>query len=230
MIQTLILGGKNNHDCARSSPACKAILEKTGLFRVTVAEDPSATLADSANLRGVQLLFSDYNGPDWCEAAKKNFVAAVEGGMGLVILHAADNAFPGWVAYEEMCALMWREGTGHGRYHKFDVKITDPDHPITRGLPPVLKDHPDELYHRLVHMHKTPYHVIATAFSSPESGGTGTDEPMLVVKTYGRGRVFHCILGHVWAGGGMDTFENPDFHRVLARGCEWAATGAVTLP
>ena len=27
----------------------------------------------------------------------------------------------------------------------------------------------------------------------------------------------------------MDTFENPDFQRILLRGCEWAATGEVTI-
>ncbi|MFH1731585.1 MAG: hypothetical protein ABIF82_08030 [Planctomycetota bacterium] len=78
-------------------------------------------------------------------------------------------------------------------------------------------------------MHDTPCHVIAAAYSDPETGGTGNDEPMLVVKEYGDGRVFHCILGRVWEGGGMDTFENPDFQRVLLRRCEWAATGAVTI-
>jgi type 1 glutamine amidotransferase len=52
---------------------------------------------------------------------------------------------------------------------------------------------------------------------------------MLIVREYGKGRVFHCIAGHVWEGGPMDTFENPDFQRVLLRGCEWAATGAVTI-
>lgn len=230
MINALLLAGKNNHDCSRSAPFVKSVMERTGFFRVDLTEDPSAALADAGKLAGYALIFSDYNGPEWSEAAKSNFVAAVKGGTGLVILHAADNAFPGWVPYEEMCALMWREGTGHGRYHKFDVKITDPNHPITRGLPPVLKGHPDELYHRLVHMHNTPYQVIATAYSDPETGGTGRDEPMLMVKTYGKGRVFHCILGHVWEGGVMDTFDNPDFQRVLVRGCEWAATGNVTLP
>lgn len=126
-----------------------------------------------------------------------------------------------------MTALGWRDGTSHGQYHKFDVKITNTQHPITKGLPPVIKQHPHELYHRLVHLHAAPYDVIATAYSSPESGGIGKDEPVLVVKTYGKGRIFHCILGHVWEGGVMDTFANPDFQAILLRGCEWAATGAV---
>lgn len=229
MIKALLLAGTNNHDCARSAPFCKNLMERTGEFQVDLVEDPSAALEDSEKLKRYQLIFSDYNGPAWSDAANANFVDAVRGGTGVCILHAADNAFTGWVEYEEICALLWREGTSHGAYHKFDVKMTDIDHPVTRGLPPVLKDHPDELYHKLVHMHDTPYHVIATAYSDPETGGTGNEEPVLVVKEYGDGRVFHCILGHVWEGGGMDTFESPDFQRVLLRGCEWAATGTVML-
>ncbi len=229
MIKTLLLTGQNNHDWKRSSPFCKNLLEKSGKFQVDMTEDPSAALADREKLSKYQLIFLDYNGPAWSEPAKANFVDAVRNGTGVCIVHAANNAFSGWKEYEEICALLWREGTGHGRYHKFDIKVTDPGHPITKGLPPVLKDHPDELYHRLVHMHNTPHHVIATAYSAPETGGTGNDEPMLVVKTYGKGRIFHDILGHVWEGGGMDTFESPHFQLTLLRGCEWAATGAVTI-
>ena len=33
-----------------------------------------------------------------------------------------------------MCALMWRQGTGHGRFHSFDVNVTDRDHPVTATL------------------------------------------------------------------------------------------------
>jgi type 1 glutamine amidotransferase len=230
MIRTLLLGGTNNHDCARSAPFCKEVLEKTGLFAVDLVEDPPSVLADKAALGTYGLIFLDYFGPDWGEPSRTNFIEAVRGGTGVCVLHAADNAFPGWREYEEMCMLCWREGTGHGAYHRFDVQITDPEHPVTKGLPPVIKDHPDELYHKLVHMHDAPFQVLAVAHSSEESGGTGRDEPMLVVRTYGEGRIFHCILGHVWAGGEMTTFESADFQRVLLRGCEWAATGAVTLP
>ena len=51
---------------------------------------------------------------------------------------------------------------------------------------------------------------------------------MLVVKTYGEGRVFHNIMGHVWTGGDMSALEDPQFQNVLIRGCEWAATGEVS--
>jgi len=228
VIETLLLTGENNHDWARSAPFCRDLMQGTGRFRVRLAEQPAEALAGSAALSPYQLFVVDYNGSDWGGEAKENFVDAIRKGAGVCILHAANNSFVGWKAYEEMCALVWREESSHGSYHRFDVTITDPDHPITRGLPPLLKDHPDELYAGLTHVHDSPHQVLATAYSDPESGGTGKDVPVLVAKTYGQGRVFHCILGHVGAGGPMDTFTNTDFQRVLLRGCEWAATGEVS--
>lgn len=227
VIETLLITGENNHDWARSAPFCRDLMQGTGRFNVHLTEQPSKPLADRAKLSKYQLFFVDYNGPDWNDRAKENFVDAVRNGTGVCILHAANNSFVGWRAYEEICALTWRASTSHGSYHQFNIKITDSEHPITRGLPLVWKDHPDEIYQGLVHMHETPYKTIATAHSSLESGGIGNDEPVLVVKTYGKGRIFHCILGHVWPGQVMDTFANPDFQRILWRGCEWAATGEV---
>jgi type 1 glutamine amidotransferase len=227
-IATLLITGANNHDWSRSAPFCQELMQKTGRFEVTLTTTPIVTLADADALKRVQLFFIDYNGPSWGDTAQQNFVQAVRNGAGVCILHATNNAFEGWYEFEEMCALTWREGTAHGAYHNFDIKITDPTHPITQNLPGVLKNHPDELYHRLVHMHHSPFQTLATAFSSPESGGTGRDEPVVIVKSYGKGRIFHCILGHVWEGHVMDTFINPEFQKLLLRGCEWAATGRVT--
>ena len=227
MIQVLLLSGANNHEWKLSTPFCKKLLEDTGLFQVDVTEDPASALADKERLGKCQLIFSDYNGPDWGEPAKANFVEAVRDGAGVLILHAADNAFPGWVEYETICGLLWREGAGHGQQHRFGVKIVDHDHPITQGLPD-MEDHWDELYHNLTHMHNAPLQVLATAYSDPETGGTGQDEPMLVVSTYGKGRICHNIMGHVWADGNMSAFKDEAFQRILIRGCEWAATGAVT--
>ena len=232
-IKTLLITGENNHDWSRSAPFCRDLLEGSGKFSVTLTEDPSAALEDADALKDYDLIFSDYNGSEWTPAAKANFEDAVRTGTGLVILHAADNSFDGWVEYEKMCALLWRAGAGHGEYHEFEVSIVDKNHPITRGL----KDFKlwDELYHRLLHMHGVEYQVLATAYSAPKKGGSGNDEPMMVTTQYGEGRVYHSVMGHVWPGdpnGGykgatMTTFENKDFQNTLLRGCEWAATGDV---
>lgn len=227
-IQTLLLTGANNHDWRMSAAFCGDLLAGSGRFDVTVTEDPSSALEDAEALGKVELLFMDYNGPEWSDQAKANFENAVRVGTGLVVLHAADNAFPGWVEYEKMVALMWRDGTSHGEFHEFPVHIVDGDHPITRGLADYRTT--DELYHNLVPMHGAAYHVLATAFSSVASGGTGKDEPVLTVSTYGRGRIFHQVLGHVWPGNpDMSAFENEGFQRTTLGGSEWAARGEVTL-
>lgn len=232
-IRTLLLSGANNHDWTRTTPICREILESSGRFEVQVTDDPAAVLSDADAIRDVQLFFSDYNGPEWCAAAKANFEQAVAAGTGLVILHAADNAFRGWVEYEKMVGLLWREGTGHGAFHEFPVTICDRDHPLTAGVADFRTW--DELYHRLVHMHEVPYQVLATAYSDAEKGGTGNDEPVMVVTEYGKGRIYHHVLGHIWKGDpnggnrGMSeiAFAPAEFRQTLLRGCEWAATGQV---
>ena len=105
-IKTLLLSGANNHDWRRSSPFVRDLLEGSGKFAVTLTEDPSSALEDAAALKEAELIFSDYNGPDWSDAARANFVEAVRSGTGLVILHAADNAFRGceWAATGEVGA------------------------------------------------------------------------------------------------------------------------------
>jgi uncharacterized protein len=234
MIKTLLLSGENNHDWRRSSPFVRDLLVGSGKFEVTVAEDPSSVLEDIEGLAKYALIFSDYNGPEWSELAQRNFEAAVRSGTGLLVLHAADNAFTGWVEYEKMVAMLWREGTSHGEFHEFPVTYVDRRHPVTQGLEDFRLW--DELYHKLVHMHGAEYHVLATAYSATERGGTGNDEPVMMTMQYGAGRVFHMVLGHVWEGdpngeykgASMITFENPGFQTALVRACEWAATGDVT--
>ncbi len=253
MIRTLVITGANNHDWRRSAPFCKVLLESTGTFTVDLTENPAKFFADPSALGPYQLFLLDYNGPDWGDAARKNFEAAVAGGTGLCVLHAANN-MKSWPELEKMAGLLWREGTGHGGYHEFQVAIVDHDHPITRGLADFMLW--DELYHRLVNVQNVPYRVLAAAYDDPSimgprRGGSGRHEPVIVVLQYGRGRVYHHVLGHVWPpdptvedndsaelpsnfraslGGSMKNFETPEFQQILVRGCEWAATGEVSSP
>jgi hypothetical protein len=161
-------------------------------------------------------------------------------------VHAADNAFPNWPAFNEMIGVGgWRgrtEKNGPSWYFEDDKLVSDPapgpagshgrrtpfqivvrqDHPITNGLPKVWMHQGDELYARLRGPGKN-MSVLATAYSDPANNGTGHDEPMLMALSYGRGRVFHTTLGH-----DISALSSVDFVVTFQRGTEWAATGQVT--
>jgi type 1 glutamine amidotransferase len=231
-IRALIITGQNNHNWQYTSRVHKDTLEATGRFAVDITDEPDKTLAQPGALGKYQVLVLDYNADNrWGSQAEQNFTDAVNSGTGVVAIHAANNAFKGWTEYETMLGLMWREGTGHGKFHDFDVVIVDKDHPITKGMAD-FKAHPDELYHKLVNSQKAKYSLLAKATASTESGGPGTDEPMAFTLGFGKGRVFATPLGHVWVNddNSKRSIADPQFKALLCRGAEWAATGEVTLP
>jgi type 1 glutamine amidotransferase len=97
-----------------------------------------------------------------------------------------------------------------------------------QGMPLRWLHGSDELYHG----QRGPVdqmHVLASAYSAPERGGTGAHEPMVWWIPFGEGKVFTTVMGHV---GGNDTrsIRCKGFLAVMSRGSEWAATGKVTIP
>lgn len=227
-IPVLLVSGANNHDWKWTTPSLQRILEGSGRFEVDLTYEPAKDLVDAERLARARAIVLDYNGKSWGDEAHEAFLQAVRGGTGVVVIHAANNSGVGWPEYEKLVGDLWRKGTGHGGFHAFDVDIVDRDHPVSRSLPTILM-HPDELYHRLVNPHGVERRVLATAYSSKESGGIETHEPMVLVKSYGEGRVFHTPLGHVWSGNPAQqaSHRDPQFQGLVIRGTEWAATGTV---
>jgi type 1 glutamine amidotransferase len=67
--------------------------------------------------------------------------------------------------------------------------------------------------------------VLAVALEASARSGSAKEEPVLVAASQGRGRVLCIALGHELAA-----MQERAFISTFARGTEWAATGAVTLP
>jgi type 1 glutamine amidotransferase len=249
-LRALIVDGQNNHDWKATTPVLKKALEETGLFTVEVATAPGENNASLAAFKPdfakYKVIVMNYNGAMWSEATRKAFEDYVSGGGGLVVVHAADNSFASWPAYNEMIAvggwdrdeksgpyLRWREGKQvvddkpgpaghHGAQHEFLVVTRAPKHPIMAGLPAEWLHAKDELYDFMRGPAKNAT-ILATAFADPKQGGSGENEPQLLAISYGKGRVFHDMLGH-----GPEAMKCVGFITTLQRGTEWAATGKVT--
>ncbi len=249
-IKVMLLDGESGgtyHKWELTTPVLKKQLEETGLFKVDVV-----TLLPAgpfqADFSKYAVVVWNYDAPEerWPAELKASFEKYVSGGGGFVAVHAADNAFAGWEAFEEMVGVggwrgrseksgpywFYKDGkltseaapgpTGsHGARTPFQVAMRA-EHPITAGLPKLWMHQGDELYARLRGPGKN-MTVLATAFSDPANAGTGRDEPMLAVLQYGKGRVFHTMMGH-----DINALSCVGFAVTFQRGTEWAATGKVT--
>ena len=254
-IRVMILDGESGgpyHDWPRVTTALRRMLDEARLFAVSVVTAPAAGGDFSGFMpvfKDYQVVVLNYDAPDdrWPGPLKASFERYVMEGGGVVSVHAADNAFPGWAAFNEMIGVGgWRgrsEASGpywyvkdgkvisdtapgragsHGKRVPFQVTVRSADHPIMKGLPRVWMHQGDELYAHLRGPGKG-LEVLATAYSDPANAGSGRDEPQLMALRYGKGRVFHTTLGH-----DVNALSSVDFVVTFQRGTEWAATGGVT--
>ncbi|WP_235296953.1 ThuA domain-containing protein [Portibacter marinus] len=195
---------------------------------------------------------------DWPKQTQDDFVKYMKSGGGLVIIHAANNAFGDWDEYNKMIGLGgWggrdensgpyvyyddndelqrdmSEGNAgsHGPQHEFVLTTRSPDHPIMKDLPEKWLHTKDELYERL----RGPAEnmtVLATAFSDKEGNQAPWDKTR---KGSGNHEPMLMTIeygeGRVFhtALGHMDySMESVGFIITFQRGAEWAATGKVTI-
>ncbi len=278
-LRALIVDGQNNHAVwPKSTIMMKQYLEETGMFEVDIYRSkftwkgdreekylPMAGVGKTEDLENPRSdpdfkpKFSDYDvvisnfgwkAAPWPEKTQQAFEKFMKKGGGFVSIHAADNSFPEWGAYNQMIGLGgWGDrtekdgpyvyytndgelktdntpgnGGSHGPQNNIYMTLRVQDHPITKGLPDNWYTQMDECYAKL----RGPAEnmtILATGKDMSGKAPTDRHEPMLMVIDYYKGRVFHTTLGHE-----DYSMEGVDFITTFLRGTEWAATGKVTIP
>lgn len=193
----------------------------------------------------------------WPEKTRKNFESYMTNGGGLVVVHAANNAWGEWEEFNKMIGLgAWGgrdEETGpyvyyneagelikdttdgvcgsHGPEYEFELTTRAPEHPIMKGLPNKWLHTKDELYERM----RGPFEnatILATAFADVEKNAPPWDPN---IKGIGQ-HVPQLIaieygkgrIFHTTLGHFDYSMEGVGFITTFQRGTEWAATGNVT--
>ena len=176
--------------------------EKTGAYATVVSDDPEMLRSESLmqfdavcmnnNTTRVKGVFED-------EYLRQSLLDFVRDGGGLVGIHAATDCFYQWPEYGEMMGgYFW----GHPWHENVAVKIEEPDHPVCAPFEEPVFEVTDEIYQFRDPYSREKLRVLLSLdtdkINMEKRGIRRKDRDFAVswVRSYGKGRVFYCSLGH----------------------------------
>ena len=212
MKQALIVhGGWAGHDPDGIADLFAGWLREAG-FAVTLS-DTLDVFADAEALCALDLIVPVWTMGHIDRELAHNVAEAVASGVGLAGCHGGMcDAFREDTEWQFMTGGQWVAHPGGDgiRYAVNVVKET----PLTRGVSDFVLS--SEQYY----MHVDPaVDVLAvTEMAVPGSGKT-VEMPVVWTKSWGKGRVYYCSLGHT-----ADVFRrSPEASELMRRGLVWAA-------
>lgn len=206
-LKVLFLGDQGHHRPADLYRVLGPSMKNFGI-ELTYSEDVPSSLNEKRLSEFDALLIYaniDQLGPEQ-EKAMLDYVAQ---GHGIVPLHCASFCFRNSKAYVELVGAQFKEHGGE----RFSTQIVNAEHPIMKGFGGF--ESWDETY--IHHMHNSKDRVILEERRQGKLAEGTSAEPWTWVRTHGKGRVFYTAWGH-----NMDTWGNPGFQNLVARGITWA--------
>jgi len=226
---------------------------------IGISKEPIKTSKFNIDFNKYDLIVSNLGAetPNWPAETKSKFHQYLQNGGGLVVVHAANNAWGNWNEFNYMIGLgAWggrdsltgpyvyyndsdsieKDPTSgicgtHGLEHEYVINTRAPEHPIMKGLPSDWLHAKDELYDRMRGPFKNTT-ILATAYSDADK-----NEQLWPPEAKGTGWNVPTLMSinygdgrifHTVLGHFDYSMECVGFITTLQRGAEWAATGAVT--
>ena len=140
---------------------------------------------------------------------EKGLLDAVASGVGIAGWHGGMcDSFRTNTEYQWMTGGQWVAHPG-GCIPSYRVRVTRPDHPVTRGINDFTMANTEQYY---LHVDPSNEVLATTTFES------GCVMPAVWTRMWGRGKVFYCSLGHTFKD-----FEIPEALEIVRRGMLWAS-------
>ena len=182
-------------------------------FAVEATED-SSVFGDAQLAAYAAVVFLCTTGDVLDETQQAAFQRYIEKGRGFVGVHSAADTEYDWGWYGGLVGAYFQS---HPAVQPATIRIADPVHPSTRGLP-VLWNRADEWYNFRANP-RGRVHVLAVLDEATYSGGEmGDDHPIAWCQFYDGGRAWYTALGHT-----RESYSEPLFLEHLLGGIQFAA-------
>ncbi len=173
---------------------------KTGAFQAVVSNDMAMFEPDKLNQFDA-VCFNNTTRLKFDANLRRSLMAFIKGGKGIVGIHAATDNFYDW---PEAAEMMGGQFCGHpwGGGGTWAVKIDDPEHPLMAAYKGKGFKVKDEIYRTKPPLYtRAKQRVLMSLDMADEATGkkaspSDTDIGISWVKSYGKGRLFYCSLGH----------------------------------
>jgi type 1 glutamine amidotransferase len=221
-INILILSGRNNHEWQQTTPFLEKMFLQAGYFNTEITNQPDTL--NFADFEKFDVVLSNWNSwPEndlrWPVQTENALLDFIKNGGGFVTFHSSTSVFYNWPEFQEISTGAWiMDTTSHGKPSQTRVEISNNEHLVIQGM----KEFEifDELWINASKNNK--FEVLGTATNEELIINGMTKQPAIMVAEYGKGRIFHTILGH-----DVKAMESSVFQMLMLRGTEWAATGKV---
>ena len=205
-----VWGGWEGHEPKDTQDVFIPLLEMEG-YKITQSDNLDSYL-DSEAMKTYDLIVQTVTMSTITGAQEKALLDTIASGTGFGGWHGGQaDAFRNNTNYQYMVGGQW---VSHpGGIINYQVNILDHQDPITAGLDDFAM-HSEQYY-----MHVDPSnHVLATTTFSGDNDAwvEGTVMPVAWKRRWGKGKVFHCPLGHVAAD-----FKVTAAKEIVRRGLIW---------
>jgi putative membrane-bound dehydrogenase-like protein len=206
--RVLLVGGGSSHDFVKffGESDKKTLAPHVGWVDFTQNLDGIPAILDR-----VDVLVLSANQPISSDT-KKALLDFANSGKGIVALHPgtwyAWNNFPEW-----NLQIVGGGTRGHDKLGPYTVKITNPEHPVTKGVSATFEI-TDELYNYTADPAGNPIEVLAEA-TSPK---TGKAFPQTWIVKHPKARIVGLTLGH-----DARAHDLPDSQTLLRNGVKWVS-------